>query len=184
MWLEVAEGYVANGDTEAARGWDAMRLLDGAAVYARDEAGGQAYRREAAARPTDLLDPEWAAGPGRIRPGVRLFFSDDDGRPCKAEDAFMWCWEGAPQWCFTVEHFEHHAHPVPPHRLVMRAGARLRCGRCARHELRVTSQQFSNGKIHLRCECAVCGRFLKHLKPPPDNLDLEYRLAEGAGCGT
>jgi hypothetical protein len=51
----------------------------------------------------DLLRSEAAAGP----PGVRLYFADESGRPCAAEDATMWCWEGGPRWFHTSDR------PVP-----------------------------------------------------------------------
>ena len=108
--------------------------------------------------------------------GVRLFFSDDDGRPCKAEDSFMWCWEGGPRWFYTSKN------PPPPSGLTLRSGYPARCPSCAQRSLRTAWQTFSNGAQHLRCECAVCGRFIKHLKPPPANVDLEYRqVAGGSG---
>jgi hypothetical protein len=119
-----------------------------------------------------------SAGTPTPPPGARLFFSDADGRPCKAEDAYLWCWEGGPEWYYTYKN------PPPPCCLVLRPDSPVRCPGCARRSLRVAWQTFSNGTNHLRCECAVCGRFIKHLKPPPDNVCLEYRLGEGVGCGT
>jgi hypothetical protein len=106
--------------------------------------------------------------PVSVPAGARLFFSDADGRPCKAEDAFMWCWEGAPRWFYTCDYLP------PASALTLRPSAAPRCPDCARQALRIVWQVFSNGTKHLRCECAHCKRFLKHLKPPPGNVDLEY----------
>ena len=39
-WLEVAEGFVSDRDREAARGWDALELLRGAARQALRTAAG------------------------------------------------------------------------------------------------------------------------------------------------
>jgi hypothetical protein len=44
----------------------------------------------------------------------------------------------------------------------------------------VAWQTFKNGTNHLRLECAQCGRFLRMLKPPPGNPDLEYRATAKA----
>jgi hypothetical protein len=107
---------------------------------------------------------------------VRLFFGDEVGRPCRPEDASHWTWEGAPRWLYTREH------PAPAHEMVMRADVTARCPGCARRALRVRWHEFKGGRKHLRCECAVCGRFLKHLKPPPANPDIEYQVP--ADCGT
>lgn len=106
-------------------------------------------------------------------PGARLFFSDADGRPCAPEGALLWTWEGAATWLYADRN------PSPAAVIALRPDYPVRCPDCARHALRVAWQTFSNGTKHLRCECGVCGRFLAHLKKPPDNLDLEYRFVAG-----
>lgn len=102
-------------------------------------------------------------------PGVRLFFSDDDGRPCKPDDAYMWCWEGAPRWIYTLDF------PPPEPVLSLLPVCPIRCSSCAQRSLRVVWRTTSDGWKQLRCECAVCGRFIDYLKQAPVNADLEYR---------
>jgi hypothetical protein len=90
-----------------------------------------------------------------------------------------WCWEGGPQW------FEIKERPVPPWEFAVAAHFRQRCPRCVRRELRVVSQTFTNGTKHLRCACALCGKFLAHLKAPP-GTDVVFKARatkEGEGEG-
>jgi hypothetical protein len=109
-------------------------------------------------------------------PGARLYFGDASGRPCRAEESFHWTWSGlptqpsAPTWFYTAET------GVPAHELAVRQGYPSRCRSCAAQRLRVVTQVFKNGTQHLRLECGQCGRFVKMLRPPPGNVELEYRV--------
>jgi hypothetical protein len=79
-------------------------------------AGIKTHRREL----LDLLREPTVSVPAPTvtpPPGARLFFSDADGRPCKPEDAYLWCWDGAPEWLHAHKH-------TPPH-----CGLSLRPGR-------------------------------------------------------
>jgi hypothetical protein len=40
-------------------------------------------------------------------PGARLYFGDQRGRPCEADKADHWTWEGGPMWFKTA------AYPIP-----------------------------------------------------------------------
>jgi hypothetical protein len=101
--------------------------------------------------------------------GARLFFGDAAGRPCAPEDAFLWTWEGAPAWFRAGEY------ALPAHDLTLWAGASKRCRSCVGRELRLSWQEFRNGVKHLRCDCALCGRFVGHVGAPPGNPDVEYQ---------
>jgi hypothetical protein len=149
---------------------DALRVAPAGRLPPELRDAAKIHRRELLAllRPLRVSVP---ASPPVPRAGARLFFSDDWGRPCKAEGAYMWCWDGAGRWLYARDF------PVPAHTLALRPDYPARCPSCARREFRVAWQEFSNGTMHLRCECGVCGRFIKHLKPPPNNLALEYRAA-------
>ena len=151
---------------------DALRVAPAGRLPPALREAAKTHRRELLA----LLRPASVSvlAPPAPPAGVRLFFSDAWGRPCKAEDTYMWCWEGAPRWLYARDF------PVPSHTLGLRPDYPARCPHCAQRSLRVAWQEFSNGTMHLRCECGVCGRFIKHLKPPPNNLALEYRAAPGA----
>jgi hypothetical protein len=119
-----------------------------------------------------VLAGRWASLPGECAsppPGARLYFGDEDGRPCAPEDAHHWTWEGAPQWLYAARH------PPPPHELALRPGYPKRCPRCVARRLRLSWQEFKGGTRHLRCDCGVCGRFVAHLTPPPKNPGVEYR---------
>jgi hypothetical protein len=92
-----------------------------------------------------------------------------DARRCLPEQCYMWTWHHAEQWVYA------RVAPVPAHELVVRPGSPIRCRRCSRQDLRCLWQTFSGGRKQLRCECAICGGFVRHLSPPPGNLHLEYR---------
>jgi hypothetical protein len=112
-------------------------------------------------------------------PGARLFFGDEYSRQCRPEDSYHWCWSGsaahdrAPTWFYTA------TTGVPAHELIVRPDYPARCSSCVERRLRVAWQRFKNDTMHLRLECAVCGRFIKMLKPPPGNVDLEYIATKG-----
>jgi hypothetical protein len=108
-------------------------------------------------------------------PGARLLFGDDNGRPCAPEDSHHWTWASwlthprAPTWFYTAQT------GIPPNELTIRPDYPARCPACVERSLRVAWQEFSNKTMHLRLECARCGKFIKMLKPPPGNPDLEWR---------
>ncbi len=110
--------------------------------------------------------------PGPAPPsGARLYFELENAKPCLPEEAHHWTWEGAGRWLYTQER------PPPPHRLAVAPWAKALCGRCVARELRVRETADKNGRKQLRCECAVCGAFVKFMSPPPGNLDLEWRAS-------
>jgi hypothetical protein len=37
-------------------------------------------------------------------PGATLYWIDQDGRPCETKDAYLWCWEGGPEWRHVSQH--------------------------------------------------------------------------------
>jgi len=108
LWIEVCEGYVNDHALEAARGWDAMELLDSAITHALDAACGRCNSESPQEpRRASLGGPV----PVPVVPtGATIFCQDENGRPCKPEVAFMWTWEvakGADRWWYAREH------PVP-----------------------------------------------------------------------
>jgi hypothetical protein len=164
-WVDVCEGYVRNYAVEAARGWDALALLRAAAKRAREAA-----RRGSVDAPSSQ---QWFGAPRNTSmpcppAGARLFFGGEDSRPSAPEESVNWCWEGAPEW------YDAGKYPPPDHTLRLAPWSPLRCSQCVKRDLRFTWQQFSNGTMHLRCDCGVCGKYVKHVTPPPKNPEVEY----------
>jgi hypothetical protein len=122
--------------------------------------------RPAAAAATAPLPSAHPAPPA----SARLFFEAENARLCLPSEAHHWTYERAPTWYYTCEH------PVPPHRLAVAPWCRERCPRgCAGRDLRLVEAEDKNGRKLLRCECAVCGAFVKFMGPPPGNVDLVWR---------
>src|SRR5262245_18477083 len=88
--------------------------------------------------------------------GSRLFFQDGDtGRICTPEEAYLWTYEGALEWYCAAKH------AIPARELTLSRHYRGRCPRCVERAFRVVRQADKNGKVMLRCECGVCGKFLE-----------------------
>jgi hypothetical protein len=119
-----------------------------------------------------------------------LFFEAENARICLPGEAHHWTWEGAGRWFYTAEH------PAPPARLAVAPWCRERCKKgCVARELRLVETINKKGRPHLRCECGVCGGFVKHMaiprsaatvrdgngeakrKPAKDNPDLIWRAS-------
>jgi hypothetical protein len=133
-----------------------------AAPCAETEQAGETELDRPAPPPIPMLDPA-------VPPGARLFFENEKSRPCLPAEAHLWCVEGGPTWFYTAEK------PLPPHEPVVGPRYSKHCGQCVRHALRIVPQVFKSGKMHLRVECALCGRFVEFVKSSGDNLDLQWR---------
>jgi hypothetical protein len=108
--------------------------------------------------------------------GARLFFGGEDGNPCLPEESFHWCWSGEPdRWARSEKWFNTKETGMPAHELAVRPDYLARCPTCAVLKLAVVWKVIKNGEKRLRLECGVCGRYLRALKLPPGNVDLEYR---------
>jgi hypothetical protein len=105
--------------------------------------------------------------------GARLFVQDARGLPCRLEVATSWCWERGPQWYAVSKR------PLPPVRMTLSPRSGVRCKACKERKLVLTLHEFKNGSKHYRCDCGLCGRHVKYLKPPPwDNPDIELWVAD------
>jgi hypothetical protein len=124
----------------------------------------------------DLPKPPAKPPAPAVPPGVRVFFADEDGKPCAPADAATWTWEGARDW-FRAADF-----PAPPVELTLRADYPKRCGNCRRNTFALSPRTFRDGTEHWEARCAGCGRRLAGwVKPPPGNPDVECR-ARGASA--
>jgi hypothetical protein len=107
--------------------------------------------------------------------GITVFFQDADGRPCKAEAAYLWTWSHAPTWYYA------HRHHPPPVALAFRAAVEpdYCCPKCGFRQSRVEVRRDKNGRPHLWAVCPMCGKSVAQLSGDMVNVDLEYRSAAG-----